>query len=432
MSATRTAAIALLAAATLLAGCGQAPRRSAVLPPATAVDAAVAHVVVTVRNQPWAPGPPAASTLRGYGGAGGYRASAEALATARRIASTHGLRELAAWPIELLGVHCLVYAAPAGVRQDELLGALRRDPDVESAQALAYFDLHSGAYNDPYAGLQANLGDLGVQAAQRWSRGEGVRIALVDTGVDVVHPDFGGRLARVRDFVADGANLAEAHGTAVAGVIGALPNNAIGIAGIAPWATLLSLRACSSTASGVGACNSFTLAQALSAAAAAQASVVNLSLGGPADPLLARLVERLMARGTVIVGAVPASGRRVGFPTGVDGVIAVDTTGRQAAEPRVLYAPGHEVFTLTPAARYDVVSGSSIAAAEVSAVVALLRAHRPSLRSAEIETLLARSTALSDPTSRPLRNSINACLALRELLPEAACGELPATLARTP
>lgn len=435
MTRRHATAALTLATAAVLAGCAPAPLRTAaatLAPPAVADAVALGHVVVTVRNQPWAPSPNAASTARGYVGAGGYRASAEALAAARRIAAAHGLKELATWPIELLGVHCLVFAAPPGAQRDELLAALRRDPDVESAQALVQFDLHGAAYNDPYAGLQANLGDLGVQAAQRWSRGEGVRIALIDTGVDVVHPDFGGRLGRVRDFVADGGNPAEAHGTAVAGVISALPNNAIGIAGIAPGATLLPLRACRSTASGVGACNSFTLAQALAAAAAAQASVVNLSLGGPADPLLARIVERLLARGMVVVGAVPASGRREGFPTGMEGVIAVDSAGREVAEPRVLYAPGHEVFTLGPSARYDVASGSSIAAAEVSGVVALLLAHRPSLKSAEIEALLGRSTALPGPSARPLRTSVNACMALRELQPEALCGGLPATLARTP
>jgi subtilisin family serine protease len=154
----------------------------------------------------------------------------------------------------------------------------------------------------------------GCRAAQQWSRGEGVRIAVVDTGVDTVHPDFRGRLGRVRDFVADGRSAAETHGTAVAGIIAAVPDNGIGIAGIAPDATVISLRACWSASGALGACNSFTLAQALAAAAGAQAGIVNLSLGGPPDALLTRIVERLLARGVVVVGAVPPSGRREGFP----------------------------------------------------------------------------------------------------------------------
>jgi subtilisin family serine protease len=417
-----------------MTACGQVPLRpsAALPPPAASGEARPTHVVVTVRNRPWAPNAHAASTARGYGGQGPYRASAEALAAARRIAADHGLDEVAAWPIELLGVHCLVYAAPARVRREDLLAALRRDPDVESAQELVQFELRTAAYNDPYAGLQANLADLDVHAAQRWSRGEGVRIAVIDTGIDTVHPDFGGRLGRVRDFVADGASSAEAHGTAVAGVIAALPNNGIGIAGIAPAATLLPLRACWSSAGGVGACNSFTLAQALAAAGAAQAAVVNLSLGGPPDPLLTRIVERLLSRGTVIVGAVPASGRREGFPTAIPGVIAVDATGPLPATPLVLYAPGNEVFTLTPFGRYDVASGSSIAAAEVSAVVALLLAHEPRPKGAEIGALLGRSSGLTAAAQGTLRASVNACAALQELRPGAVCTKAAAAVARGP
>src|SRR5690606_9636845 len=112
---------------------------------------------------------------------------------------------------------------------------------------------------------------------------------------------------------------------------------------------------------------------------------------GPADPLLGRIVERAMARGTVIVGAVPDSGRREGFPTGIDGVIAVDAAGRAAAARRTLLAPGVDVFTLSPQGRYDVTSGSSVAAAGVTAVAALLLARRPGLTPHEIEAVLERS-----------------------------------------
>jgi subtilisin family serine protease len=397
--------------------------------PAPAADAE--HVVVTVRNAPSTLNPYAASTLRGYSGQGGYRVGAEAISAARRIAQAHGLREVAAWPIELLGVHCLVYAVTPGAQPERVLTALRRDPDVESAQPLSRFELRMAPYNDPYAQLQANLDEMGVRAAQQWTRGSGVRIAVVDTGVDTVHPDFGRRLARVRDFVADGRTAAEPHGTAVAGIIAAVPNNGIGIAGIAPEATLLSLRACWSSGSATGACNSFTLAQALAAAIAARAQVINLSLGGPGDALLSRIVDGALARGVVVVGAVPASGRRDGFPTNIDGVIAVDAAARAGREPRVLYAPGSEVFTLTPLGRYDVASGSSVAAAEVSAVAALLLASQPGLGGREVEALLSRSTPAPAARGAP-HASVNACAALRGLKPSVPCAAAVASAARRP
>lgn len=419
-----------LVVALALAGCAALPQPAAPAgePLPSPLGAQADHLVVTVRNKPWAPNPYAASTGRGYGGQGVYRAGALALAAARRIAAGHKLIEVASWPIELLGVHCLVFATTPGTSREAALAALRGDPDVESAQPLLQFELHSSRYNDPYAHLQANLGDLGVRAAQQWSRGEGVRIAVVDTGVDTVHPDFGGRLGRVRDFVADGRSAAETHGTAVAGIIAAVPDNGIGIAGIAPDATVISLRACWSASGALGACNSFTLAQALAAAAGAQAGIVNLSLGGPPDALLTRIVERLLARGVVVVGAVPPSGRREGFPTAIEGVIAVDASTRRPASHRVLYAPGSEVFTLTPAGRYDVASGSSMAAAEVSGVAALLLAARPKLNAAEIESLLARSAIGGGSDLRQSGASVNACAALQSLRPSAVCGDSSALL----
>jgi subtilisin family serine protease len=418
--------------ALLLAGCanlGAPPPRAALGEDARANPDR--YVVVTVRNSPPALNPYAASTPRGYGGQGPYRAGTEAVELARRIAVDHQLREVAAWPIELLGVHCLVYEIAPAAQRDEVLAALRRDASVESAQPLSRFDLRSSSYNDPYAELQRNLGDMGVAAAQRWSLGAGVRIAVVDTGIDTTHPDFAGHIGAVADFVGDGHPTAEGHGTAVAGIIAAVPNNGIGIVGIAPQAQVIGLRACWSAGPGVGACNSFTLAQALVAALDARPTIVNLSLGGPSDRLLERIVERGLQRGVVFVGAVPASGRRQGFPTGIDGVIAVDAGERAQPVARVLHAPGADVFTLTPQGRYDVASGSSVATAEVTAVAALLLARRPELKSRELEDLLARSIS-SDGAAGGGATTVNACAALLDLLHLGQCPGAGAAVANTP
>jgi hypothetical protein len=404
-----------------LAGCATVPGEV----PATLLgEDARAHpernVVITLRNEPSDVNPYAASTSRGYGGQGTYRASADAIEQARRIAANYSLREVAAWPIELLAVHCLVYEIPATVQRDQVIAALRRDPGVESAEPLTRFELRASSYNDPYAALQRNLIDMGVSPAQQWSQGEGVRIAIVDTGVDTSHPDFANRLSPVGDYVGNGRSTAEEHGTAVAGIIAAEPNNRIGIVGIAPRAQVISLRACWSAATGSGECNSFTLAQALVAALNAHAAIVNLSLGGPSDRLLERIVERGLERGTIFVGAVPASGRKEGFPTEIDGVIAVDAAERHERTPNVLYAPGTDIFTLTPGGHYDAVSGSSVAAAEVSAVIALLVARRPTLQAREAQELLGRSMLVGDPP-RPTATAVNACAALRDLLRVGTC-----------
>jgi subtilisin family serine protease len=148
---------------------------------------------------------------------------------------------------------------------------------------------------------------------------------------------------------------------------------------------------------------------------AAEAQIINLSIGGPPDPLLRRIVERALERGILVVGAVPASGRREGFPTGIEGVLAVDVASRAQPQGTVLYAPGVDVFTLTPQGHYDAVSGSSMATAEVSAIVALLLAQQRKLKAEDVAALL-KATASAEAGS-----SVNACAALRRLRAAAGC-----------
>jgi subtilisin family serine protease len=309
-----------------------------------------------------------------------------------------------------------------------MIARLSSDPRIDSAQPLNQFatEAHEddGVYNDPYASLQTALRDLTVAPAQRWSRGAGVRIAIVDTGVDFQHPDLAGALITRRNFVdADEvAFRADRHGTAVAGVIGAVPDNHIGIVGIAPDARLLALKACwqSATGSAPAQCNSFTLAKALQSAIDLRADIVNLSLAGPADPLLERLVRHGMQAGIVFVGAAPPAGVHGGFPTGVEGVLSVAASEEATGANAALVAPGHEVLTLVPGGHWDFASGSSIAAAEVSATAALLLALRPHLGATELEHVLAHTSQTLTTHDTPLM-SVNACAALAQVLQRAGC-----------
>ena len=217
------------------------------------------------------------------------------------------------------------------------------------------------------------------------SRGASVRVAVIDTGVDVDHPDLPAHLM-TRNFVDNdaGAFQDDAHGTAVAGVIAAIPDNGIGIAGIAPDVRLFVFKACwrSSPTGAKATCNSFTLAQALSAAIEEHVDIINLSLAGPSDPLLTRLVDRAAAAGIIVVGAVPPDGQRRTFPTDIASVIAVDAIESGHSNSGILRAPGLDVISLAPHGHYDFYSGSSLATAEVSGLVALLRAQSPHLRRA--------------------------------------------------
>jgi hypothetical protein len=415
--------LGLIVGIAVLAGCSsdRALRASAELP-AAARDAPHRYVVVTVPNPVSLPITRAASTPRGYDSAGLYAAGSVARRMSRALASDYHLREISSWPIALLGVHCLVYALPESANPDLLLTQLVRDPRVESAQPLQNFGTLSNRYNDPYAKLQHNIEQMAVAEAHALSRGANVRVAVIDTGVAVDHPDLPSN-SLTRNFVDnDGRAFREdAHGTAVAGVIAAVPDNGVGIVGIAPDVRLLLYKACwrATVAGTKAACNSFTLAQALSAAVEAHADIINLSLAGPSDPLLTRLVGRAVDTGIIVVGAVPPDGLRNTFPTNIDAVIAVDAIENGHANPGVLRAPGHDVISLAPNGHYDFFSGSSLATAEVSGMVALLRAKRPRLTAREAETLLIESTPVKwDDSQVP---APNACAALANLLRRPHC-----------
>jgi len=351
----------------------------------------------------------------GYGAGLGSEAAAEELARDFQLQVEEG------WTIAPLKLHCLLFRLAAGTDSATVLAALARDPRVALAQPLNQFETlqtppgpdAKPSYNDPYLSLQRGFAAMDVAEAQRWSRGAGVRVALIDTGLDASHPDLQGRVLSERNFVAPARGLpagGERHGTQMAGVIAAVANNRQGIVGIAPEAQLLAYRACWDAEAGRGArCDSFTLARALGAAIAADADIINLSLSGPADPLLQKLTEHALKRGIIVVGALPAGGTGEGFPGGVTGVLAVRALGDTAGGTQALSAPGRDILTLNPGGSYDFASGSSLAAAHVTGTVALLRALHPALN-AELAQRWLQAPAL-----------VSACSAIRHLRSLALC-----------
>jgi hypothetical protein len=404
----------IVIAAAALTGCAadRALVASAELP-AAARSSPQRYVVVTVRNPVSAPALHAASTPRGYDGVGPYAAGGAARQTGRALAADYHLREMSSWPIATLGVHCLAYELPRDADAGRVLAALARDPRVESAQPLLTFETAANRYNDPYANLQKNVAEMAVTEAHSVSRGASVRVAVIDTGADLAHPDLPAHLT-ARNFVDNDMDAfsEDAHGTAMAGVIAAIPNNGVGIVGIAPDVRLYVFKACwrSAPTGTKAACNSFTLAQALSAAIEDRVDIINLSLAGPSDPLLTRLVERAAAAGIIVVGAVPPDGVRHEFPTDIASVIAVDTLESGHTGLGILHAPGLDVVSLAPHGHYDFYSGSSLATAEVSGLVALLRAQSPHLSAREAQALLAQSASAAPGEGRAA--SPNACAAL--------------------
>jgi len=417
-------ALPLLAAlvAALLAGCMAMPRADL----AGAQQAGTASdgqrlVIVTVDNDATTALRRPGSTRTAYSAAA-YQASDAALATMRQLAGRYGLTEVAAWPIRALQVHCAVFRIPPQATREALLAQLAREPRVRLAQPLNDFATSSG-YNDPYLAVQSGFRSIDAAGAQHWSRGERVRVAVIDTGVDAAHPDFQGSVVVRRNFVDnDAARFAQdRHGTAVAGIIAAAANNRLGIVGVAPGVEIVALKACWQLADGDEAarCNSLTIAQALAAALEEHAQIVNLSLTGPRDPLLNSLVAAGVARGVLFVGAAPAEAAPDAFPAGAPGMIAVDMADAGPVRGGVLRAPGREVVTLVPGARYDFLSGASLATAHVTGAIALLLAKDARLSRDAAYALLESSEGPRADAGDT--GPINACLALASLLKQSGC-----------
>ncbi len=151
-------------------------------------------------------------------------------------------------------------------------------------------------------------------------------------------------------------------------------------------------------------CNTLTLAKAIDTAIRLKVQVLNLSLSGPRDALLEALLKAALAQGVQVVGAMPAVGSAVDtFPTAVAGVVRVAVVGQADAHTTVI-APGTEVFTTLPTRRYGYISGSSIAAAHVSGVIALLLEIAPSLSTAQMAAYLSQDK----PDTETLTRTVNA------------------------
>ncbi|MEQ8660420.1 MAG: S8 family serine peptidase [Gammaproteobacteria bacterium] len=341
--------------------------------------------------------------------AGGDTAAPAALvlvasaAQAHALVATHGLDVVDSWPLQALDAYCLAIGtngAAADASFAALLARLRASPGVLEAAPVRDHVVTGtpapGALEDPYYDLQRRTRGAGIAAVLRNANGRGVRIAILDTGVDLNHPDLAGQVAGATNFVGGDPALIppEFHGTAVAGLIAAVPGNGIGIHGLAPAAELFALRACWEPSYAYGLCRTDTLAKALDYAIDIRARIINLSLAGPDDPVLTRLVERAIELGAVVLGAVGEE-PEMRFPAAIPGVLAV-AQHAPTAPPVLPPGPSFAVTTLqllttVPGARYDFVSGPSFVTAHASGLAAVLLEQEPHLRAAALAARLQQA-----------------------------------------
>ncbi len=275
-------------------------------------------------------------------------------------------------------------------------------------------------------------------------------VAVLDTGVDLRHPDLAGRLIPGTDVGSgDGDPTDEnGHGTHVAGIIAAASGNARGVSGAAPRVVVMPVK----VANDNGSIWDVTVARGMDWAISRGARVINLSLGGAnASPTVNAAIDRARSRGVVVVAAAGNGGDLVSQPGAYPPALAVAAVADRGAAygapgaaeryarasysntgPEVdLAAPGTSIFSTVPvrAGSYASISGTSMATPFVSAAAALVLSRDPSLTAAQVEAALV-GTALdlgpAGPDSETGAGLLRAGAAAWSVTPPAADGGAPA------
>lgn len=317
------------------------------------------------------------------------------------LASGPGLTLIEAYPLRSTDDGLLVFSHPdPDADLAVIVATLVADDRVLLAQLDYVFDTTDGETQaSQYSELVYGPALIGADRLQERTDGSGVRVAIIDTGIDGDHPDFGKRVTERIDTTGHGLS-ADLHGTALAGVIAAAPGDGFGVAGVAPGVELLGIKACHPEDPGTLAaeCWSSTLAKSIDFAIRRDAQVINLSVAGPEEALVTRMVNAALRRGAVVVAAAGNGGPDgPAFHPGVlEGVLTVTALGpdeklwKEASrgEQIDLAAPGVEIISDAPDGSFPALSGTSFATAHVAGAVALLLSAYPTLTPPEVETLL--------------------------------------------
>jgi subtilisin family serine protease len=308
--------------------------------------------------------------------------------------------------IELLKPLPMYRVAVAQVDAERVLGALRGRSDVVRAADYEGEQVTQVVPNDAlYHTFQWNLRRIGME--QAWDlrpSAADVIVAVLDTGVDLTHPDLRANLLLDQgyDFLDDTPSPQddESHGTAVAGIIGAIGNNHEGVTGIAWHVKLLPIKALNSQGRGPDS----AMVKAILYAADAGAKIINISSTGTRySAALETAVQYAQEKGALVVAAAGNTGQSdnaVNYPAAFDGVLAVGAIDdhdqlasfSQRQSYVALVAPGVDVPSTAWAGAgrgpYASQSGTSIAAPHVSGAAAILWALRPDLAANDIAMAL--------------------------------------------
>ena len=316
-------------------------------------------------------------------------------AIAEEIAQTNGVELIERLPLSFMAMEIVRFQ----VADDQSVPAVVRDiaaanPSVFPQPDYIYYQQGDIAANSiQYAPKKIHVGE-----AHQIAKGRNVLVAVIDSGIDTGHPEL--KTAVVESFEAIAFDPADEmrHGTAMAAVIAANSQ----LLGIAPSVRLLSARAFGVPKGGSKAsATTFAILKSMQWSFDRGARIFNLSFAGPRDPALMKGLDALAAHDVIMVAAAGNAGPDAppAYPGAHSGVIAVTATdtadvlfdmannGKYIA----LAAPGVDVMTATPGKRYELMSGTSVAAAHVTGVVALMMEMDSGLKPAAVRQMLSDS-----------------------------------------
>ena len=322
--------------------------------------------------------------------------SALSTAEADELARRHGLERIASQSFPLLGGTIGLFRIVDRRPVDTVRREFAADGNVRSVQLnLRHFlqDQKKPAIEGDVA--QYAVAQLRLPQAHALARGMNVTIAVIDSGVDVKHPELANSVADSFDALgsSEGPHV---HGTGIAGAIVAHAR----LMGSAPEARLLAIRAFGAGSKGAES-TSYVILRGLDYAAEHGAQIINMSFAGPKDPLIERGIAATAARGILMVAAAGNAGAKSAplYPAANPNVIAVSGTDAQdklfAASNRgnhiAISAPGADIFLPAPDEKYQITSGTSFSAAYVSGVAALLLERNPALKPGDVRAILTKT-----------------------------------------
>jgi hypothetical protein len=285
----------------------------------------------------------------------------------------------------------------------------------------------TGSNQEEADSSQYAIAKLHLTEAHSLAKGDNVAVAVIDSGVDLSHPELQGITAD--QFDALGSTVAaDRHGTAIAGIIAAHHR----LVGAAPAVHMLAARAFTVSSSGtVG--TTFNVIKGLDWAMSRGARVVNMSFAGPADPLMQRATASARQHGAIMIAAAGNAGPQSPplYPAADPSVIAVTATDAQdhlfsmanRGDYVAAAAPGVDILIASPGDSYQISSGTSYAAAYASGVAALILERKPTLQPDAIKRILmttAHSLGPKGPDDQFGVGLIDAYGAILSLEPNAA------------